>query len=297
MMIEYLKSMAIFASVVEVGSFRGAASRLGLSPSVVSDHVSHLERELGVALLYRSTRSLSLTENGERLYPQASALVRNARQGLDQFSDVADAKLTKLRVAIPATMNCHPIVNRIASFARSHPGTLIHLHSSDRQADLQREGFDVAVRMGFFKDSDLKTRRIGNEHRLIVAAPAYLAEHDSIQTPSDLRKHSFVSFSLVPDRIELKCAGKRRVEVWGETVVVADSAETARELAAAGLGIAALPFHSVQADIEAGRLRQVLPDWEEKTLPINLTWPKNATLNPLTRKFIDYLRVDKPSHE
>lgn len=288
-MIEHLKSMAIFASVVDAGSFRGAASRLGVSPSVVSEHVSSLERGLGVALLYRSTRALSLTEKGQKLYPHAKQMLDEAREGLDVFARIATSKLTKLRIALPATMNAHPIVERIATFAREHPGVQVQLYSSDRQADLQGEGLDLAIRMGFFKDSDLMTRRIGVEQRMLVAAPAYLDLHPSLQSPEDLANHAFVSFSLVPDLVELTKSKHRKVETWGRTIVAADSAETARILARTGLGLAALPFEAVKADLEVDALRRVLPDWEEKVLPINLTWPKNATLNGLTRDFVDYL--------
>ena len=126
--------------------------------------------------------------------------------------------------------------------------------------------------MGFFKDSDLKTRRIGQEDRVLVAAPSYLDNGPNVQEPLDLQKHNFVSFSLVPDLIELTDKDGTKVEVWGETVVATDSAETSRVLALTGLGIAALPHESLKA-----------------VLPISLTWPNNATLNKLTREFVDFL--------
>ena len=292
-MIEHLKSIAIFAAVVEAQSFRGAANRLNLSPSVISEHVSHLERELGVALLYRSTRSLSLTEKGKHLYPKARKMLEHAREGLDAFTQSATRKLTKLRIALPATMNAHPLTSRIAAFAMLHPGVKINLYSSDHQADLQADGIDLAIRMGYFKDSDLKTRRIGMEQRTLIAAPSYLDNHPDIRCPEDLAEHDFVSFSLVPDTVELSVAERQKVEIWGRTVIIADSAETARILALEGLGLATLPYQALKSDIEAGRLRRVLPDWNEKQLPIHLTWPKNATLNTLTREFVDFLSASQ----
>ncbi len=288
-MIEHLKSLAIFATVVEAGSFRGAASRLGISPSVVSDHVSQLERELGNALLYRSTRALSLTEPGKALYPKAQNMLGHARDGLEAFSRTGHKKTTKLRIALQATMNGHSIVARIAAFVDEHPGVLVQLFSSDRQADLQREGYDLAIRVGYFRDSELKTRRIGDEPRILVASPLYLEKRATIREPSDLADHDFVSFSLVPDSVELSRPQYKKAEVWGRTIVTADSAETVRALAVTGLGLAALPFEALREDIEAKRLRRVLPDWEEKLLPISLTWPKNATLNVLTRELVNHL--------
>ncbi|MEL6666839.1 MAG: LysR family transcriptional regulator [Pseudomonadota bacterium] len=288
-MIEHLKSLAIFATVVDAGSFRGAATRLGVSPSVVSEHISQLERELGIALLYRSTRALSLTEQGEALYPKAQSMLGYARDGLETFSKTGREKTTRSRIALPATMNGHPLVQRTAAFVGEHPGVLVQLFSSDRQADLQREGYDLAIRMGYFKDSDLKTRRIGNEPRILVASPRYLETRSEIRDPADLVEHDFVSFSLVPDSVELSRPNRKKIEIWGRTVVSADSAETVRALALTGLGLAALPYEALRADIDAGRLQRVLPDWDEKVLPISLTWPKNATLNALTRELVDYL--------
>lgn len=294
-MIDHLKSMAIFVSVVEAGTFRGAATRLGLSPSVISDHVSNLEKQLGAALLYRSTRSLSLTEKGERLFETARDMVDLGREGLEQFADRAENRLTTLRVAMPATMNAHPIFKTIATYAAQHPGIMIHLISSDRQIDLERDAIDVAIRMGSFRDSNLKTRRVGSDRRAVIASPLYLQNRPEPKTPDELRSHDFVSFSLVPNTIAMSKPGEDEQVLWGVTAAIADSADAVRALCLAGMGIAALPHSSIREDLEHGRLKEVLPDWTERILPINMTWPQNATLNTMTRKFIDFVsaaRID-----
>ncbi len=288
-MIDDIKSMAIFVTVVEAKSFRGAAKRLGLSPSVVSNRVSKLEKQLGAALLYRSTRSLSLTQEGERLFAVAFDMVRAARKGLELFGSSAERKITSLRIAIPATMNAHPIVQKIAEYVADNPGVLINILSSDRESDLQKDGIDVSVRMGIFRDSDLRTRRIGEEQRIIVGAPAFLAKHKLPKKPEDLTEYDFISFSLVPDAVTLKKPGQKTYSLWGRTAAVTDSAETARALAIAAIGLSALPHCIVESDLAQNRLVHLLPDWTEQTLPINLAWPRNATLNNTTREFINFL--------
>lgn len=288
-MIDQLKSMAIFAIVVETGSFRSAAKRLELSPSVVSSHISNLEKQIGAALLYRSTRALTLTREGERLHRIASAMVNTARDGLDLFSTDAPERLTNLRVAIPAMLSFHPVFERIVEFAKSRAGIRLSIVSSDRPHDLLKDGIDVAVRMGTFRNSDFKTRRIGEERRTVVAAPSYVAQKPKPKTPDDLLDWNFISFAPVPDIVRLSRGKQKPLTVWGKTAAITDSVETMRALAIAGMGVTAIPFQRIKDDLARNRLTEVLPDWSEQILPINLTWPRNAGLNASTREFIDIL--------
>lgn len=290
-MIDQLKSMAIFVTVVEANSFRGAAERLQLSPSVVSSHITKLEKQVGAALLYRSTRALSLTREGERFYVSAQKMVQSARSGLNLFSGSAPEKLTEIRIAMPVTLCTHPTFLKIIDFIDDHSGVMVTLLSSDRPQDLLKDGIDVAVRMGNFRDSDMKTRNIGEARRAIVAAPSYIAMKNKPAQPRDLLNWDFISFALVPDTVSLTRPGQKPQVVWGKTVAVADSVETMRALAIAGMGLTALPLHAVQDDIEQNRLVEVLPDWTEQILAINLTWPRNANLNRSAREFIDFMSV------
>lgn len=288
-MIDDLKPMVIFVTIVETGSFRATASELGLSPSVVSNHISKLENRLGSALLYRSTRAIALTTEGEAFYQKAKKVVTDARDALELFSEQSGTKLVKLKVALPATMLMHPLLNKITDFCKAHPGIQLDMLASDQQIDLTQQSVDVAVRMGHFRDSDLRTRRIGTERRVIVAAPTYFDGRQLPKTPKDLEVLEFLSFSLVPNTITLKREGYKAKTVWGNTVAIADSAEAVHALARSGMGIAALPFHAAKAELDSGCLIEILPDWTEQILPISLTWPRNATLSTVTRKFIDFL--------
>lgn len=291
-MIDKLKSMAIFATIVDERSFRGAAKKLGISPAITSVHMKNLEEQIGAPLLYRSTRRVTLTDEGRRFYQSAKSMIDIAKDGLEQFSGQATQHLTELRVAIPDTMSTNPIVEKIAAFARNHTGIRLNLMSTDRQQNLIGEGHDVAIRMGYFKDSELKMKRIGQDQRVIVAAPAYVEHQSPLKRPEDLKNWDFISFSLVPDRVEFENANRKTENVWGQIITKASSAHSVHALCRAGLGVAALPYHLVKQDLESNRLTQLLPSWTDtKTLPIYLVWISNADLNHATREFINFMSL------
>ncbi len=288
-MIDQLKSMAIFASVVEEKSFRGAAKRLALSPSVISHHVSQLEAQIGAALLYRSTRALSLTEEGQQLYAVTKKMLKTATNGLNMFSKDATKRLTNLRVTIPATLTSHPIFERISAFSKNHTGIRLMLTSTDTMHNLFKESFDVAIRMGRQSDSDLVGKRVGDGQLVIVAAPSYIKQMPTPKFPSDLKDWDFISFSPVPNEINLRKDKIKPKPVWGETAIVVDSVDAMRRFAIAGIGVAGIPLHEIEDDLRENRLQQVLPEWSDRNLGIYLVWPKNADLNMATREFINYM--------
>ena len=288
-MIDQLKSMAIFASVVEQKSFRAAAKKLALSPSVVSNHISQLEVQIGVALLYRSTRALSLTREGQQFYTAAKDMIGSAQNGLDMFSGTANARLTNLRVTIPDTMTSHPVFEKISSFALKHTGIRLELTSSDTMRNLFKDSFDVAIRMGRQLDSDLKTKRIGEDPLMIVAAPSYIDKKPTPRHPEDLKDWDCISFSAVPNEINLRKGKTKPKPVWGKTSIVVDSVGSMRALAVGGIGVAALPYCSIKEDLRENRLQRILPSWSDRTLGIYLVWPKNAGLNSVTREFINWM--------
>ncbi len=288
-MIDQLKSMAIFAKVVEEMSFRGAANKLRISPSIVSLHIKQLEERIGSPLIYRSTRAMSLTSEGRAFYQFARKMVSAARDGLDLFGEHAHAQLTELRVAIPQTLVSNPVFSKITAFAKNHTGIRLHVISSDIQQDMLREGHDVAIRMGRLADSELKMKKIGEDRRVVIASPSYLAGKPVPTSPDDLNDWDFISFSAVPDGVELRKPKQRAKLTWGKTSAMADSVQTVRELAIAGLGVATLPFHEVKRELEEKCLEQVLPEWSDRTLGIYIVWPRNADLSLATREFINYL--------
>lgn len=288
-MLDQLKSMAIFASIVDEGSFRGAARKLKLSPSIVSLHIKNLEQQIGAPLLYRSTRSLSVTSDGQMLYTAAKAMIASARDGLDAFAGGAGAHLTELRIAIPDTLTSNPVFSKIIGFAKNHTGIRLTLISSDVRSNLLDEGHDLAIQMGRLGNSELKSKKIGEDRRITVASPSYLAKISKIAHPNDLKDLDFIGFSAVPEGLQLRKSGSKVKTYWGKTAITADSIRTVRKLAVQGFGISAMPYHEVELDLEENRLVQVLPDWTDISLGIYIVWPRNADLSLATREFINYL--------
>ena len=285
-----LKSMAIFATIVDEGTFRAAAKKLAVSPAIVSLHIKKLETQIGAPLLYRSTRRVTLTQDGEVFYESVKMMISAAEDGLSQFSQQASTQLTELRVAMPDTLASNPIMSKISGFAKNHTGIRLNLMSTDKRQSLIGEGHDVAIRMGYFKDSDLKSKRIGQDSRVVVASPAYAKKKSKPLMPQDLLDWDFISFSLVPDHLQLQKNSSKSENVVGNIVAKANSALSVRALCLADLGVALLPYHLVERDLEMGRLIRVLPSWEDmKVLPIYLVWIPNADLNLATREFLNFM--------
>ncbi len=288
-MIDQLKSMAVFVTVVEEKTFRGAAKKLDLSVSVISHHVSNLEKQIGAPLLYRSTRALSLTREGESFYKPAMDMVKHARKGLGLFSGSADRPLAPIRLAIPSVLCTHPIFSRITAYAKANPGIQLSIDASDTTINLLKTSFDVAIRMGRMADSELKAKRISSDERVAVISPQILDQQCPIVSPENLKERDFISFSIVTDEMNFKKDGIESGNVWGNTRISTTNIFTLKELALMGMGIAGLPFEAVRREIKAGQLIQLLPNWSLQTLDIHAVWPKNADLNPTTRAFIDFL--------
>jgi len=288
-MIEKLRSMAIFASVVDQGTFRAAAQHLGLAPSRVSQTVSDLERELGVTLLYRSTRRLALTAEGQILYDKVNQMLQAAETGLDAINILSSQPTGELRVTAPAFVTQTAIMDLFAEFARKYSHVNLKLNFSDQPRDLIREGFDVGIRAGWLKDSELMSRKIGEVNRLLVASPDYVASKPEPTEPADLEKWDWLHFSMRPDRAEFFSQN-------GETAVVAcnykievDSAYALYEFAIRGLGVTPLPESLVKRAFERGELVPVLPDWSSKPLSVLAVWPDRSRRESLTLIFVRFL--------
>ncbi|MEO1338345.1 MAG: LysR substrate-binding domain-containing protein, partial [Myxococcota bacterium] len=202
-MFKQLRSIAIFATVVDQGTFRAASRQLGLAPSRISETISGLEKELGVALLYRSTRQLSLTNEGRILYAEAKKMLSAAESGLDAIRPMSSAPHGELRVTAPAFVTQSELMDSFAAFAKTYPKINLNLDFSDRRLDLIRDGFDAAIRAGTLEDSELLTRNLGSVERLIVASPEYYASKPEPSHPKDLDDWDWVRFALRPSQIEV----------------------------------------------------------------------------------------------
>ncbi len=289
-MIENLKALAVFARTVESGTFRAAARALGLSPSVVSHHISELERRLEVPLLYRSTRHLALTPDGERLFHEAREMVAAAERGLDALGERGEGLAGRLRVTAPALLAETRFCRDIGAFTRAHPRVTLALAFTERRQDLLRDGFDVALRIGRLEDSTLKVRRLALMPRVLVASPSYVALHARPRTVRDLDGWDFIQLSAVRPELALIPPGRKTPVVRPYRARAAvDSATALREMAIAGMGVTSLPEVLARRELAQGRLVEVLPSWRLPTLGVYAVWPAGAARPGLTLRFIDFM--------
>ncbi|MGR3712290.1 MAG: LysR family transcriptional regulator [Shimia sp.] len=288
-MIDKLRSIAVFATVVDQGSFRAAALSLCLAPSRVSEVVSQLERDLGVTLLYRSTRQLSLTNEGRQLNDAAKVMLGAVETGLDAISPLSKEPSGVLRVAAPAFVTQTDLMETFARFAHAYPKVDLEFHFSDRPSDVIGDGFDVAIRAGWLDDSDLMVRTIGHVDRFLVASPSYFASMPVPKMPSDLENWQWVRFIMRPDQTEMTSKGGDVVKVHGKSSVSVNSASALFEFAVRGLGLTAIPEHLACRGFERGELVHVLPEWNLKPLGLHAVWPNQSRRENITSLFVRFL--------
>lgn len=288
-MIDELRALAIFAEVVQTGSFRGAASNLALSPSVVSHHVSQLEARLGVALLYRSTRRLSLTDDGKSLFESTQRMLKAADEGLNRIAHTTSEPYGKLTLSLPALLSRSVLVDQIADFAKTYPKVKLSINFSDKQQDMIKDGIDLAIRIGDLKDSGLKSKKLFMLERVLVAAPSLIAMHKQARHPKDLTPWDWIGLKMRAHTKTLVHVDGKRSSIKFEPKIIVDSIDAACQFAIAGLGLATPPVALVTEDLTKGRLVELLPKWKVPSIPVYALWPHNAAKESLTHRLITHL--------
>lgn len=281
--------MAVFAKTVEHGSFRKAAKELQLSPSVISHHISQLEEQLGVTLLYRSTRTLSLTRDGERLIGAAQSMVEVVEAGIDAVLDNASKLSGELRVTAPAVLAQSPITDKIALFLRQNPNVSISIDYSDKPRDVVAESIDVAIRMGWLRDSTLKARKLYNVERALLASPSYLKGRSVPKRPKDIEHWDWLELASVPLKPVFRHETHKTVSLRPTARLTANSAFAAYQLVCCGAGLAILPRALAEADLRAGKMEVVLPNWSLETIAVYAVRPANSAREGLSAAFVDFI--------
>ena len=283
-----LELMGLFATVVEQGSFTGAAEVLGMPKSSVSQKISRLETQLGVRLLQRTTRRLSLTPQGEIYVEQCQALLALARSANLAMARLRSAPAGRVRITAPEATGTLLLGRILAEFRALYSEVVLELTLSDEQLDLVGEGYDLALRAAPLKDSSLICRRIGEVARHLVAAPAYLAAHGMPQQLSELGRYACLVHSAMPVW-PLQEGGWRP-----QGACVSNSLLALREMALHDGGIALLPHHVCEGDLAAGRLQKVLPDQPIPANPFYLIYPSREYLAPALRTLMDFVAERLP---
>ena len=288
-MIDDMRSMAIFATVAEAGSFTAAGRQLKLATSGISQHVTKLEGRLGVTLFYRSTRSLSLTSEGQRLLEHVLRMMAAAEDGLNSIADVSKEPAGALTITLPAFMADSNYEQAIWEFTERYPSIALTIKYLDRNFDLVGEGIDMALRMGELPDSALRSRRLGSFNRSLVCAPGYLSKVGKINTPDDLVKCEFVAMEELIDQLPLKKGKGETIASTNKGRILVNNFSALRSAIRAGLGVQRLPNSVVKADLESGALVTLLPDWKIPDLGIYAIWPDTSRRRSLTRLLIEHI--------
>jgi len=274
-----LEAWALFACVIEHRSFSAAAEAVGVSKATVSKAIARLEAQLGTALFHRTSRRLTLTEQGRGLADRARAMRADARAAEEAAQEGAAALAGRVRVSAPMSFGLGHVAPVIARFLAEHPRIEIDLDLSDAVVDIVAQGFDVALRIGQLPDSSLRARRLRPIAMHIVGAPAYFARHGRPSHAAQLAEHRLLGYSNVSGPWHFTGPGDAQVALRSSGPLTANSGEALLPALCAGLGLAVLPDFIVAADLAAGRLEAVLTDWHPPALALHLLTPP-ATLRP-----------------
>jgi DNA-binding transcriptional LysR family regulator len=282
-----------FIASADEGSFSAAARRLGLTPAAVSKSVAQFEARLGVRLFQRSTRSLALTTDGERLHGQVRRPWSEIGDALTDLRQGAGKPAGTLKVALAHTVGREYFVPMMDGFVRRYPDVVPDLHFDNRQVDLVAEGFDVAIGGGIELTDALIARELARLRIVLVAAPAYLAANPMPKQPADLARHrgllrrSLASGRLVPWTLKNKAGEEVVASV--RPVMVLDDPEAMAHAAANGSGIAMLPLPHALPLMERGELVRVLPAWYAEALPLSIYYSSRKLLPAKVRVFVDHV--------
>lgn len=287
-----LNSLRIFAAVAEAGGFTAAAERLGMAKAKVSIHVRRLEKTLGAALFTRTTRRVTLTDAGRLLYRESRPHLQGIEETVNRLQP-ADGELSgTLRLSATVDHAEQVLAAAVAEFSALHPRLNIELRTSDRITDPVHEGIDIAIRLGWLRDSSLRAVKLGEVEQQIFAAPAYLERSGWPAHPDELAGHDWIALTLLPSPLTwwfTNAEGmQRRVQTSARLRV--DSAVALRALLREGAGLSALDEFSARADVESGRLARVLSDWTLPRAGLYAVYPPGRHLPAKVRTFIDFYR-------
>ena len=291
-MLNNLKSLGVFAKVAETRSFSKAATALGISAPVVSQHVSQLEAQLETALVYRSTRSLSLTDAGEKLAAHAKKMLEAAEDGLEEIEEGSREHSGRLTITAPSFLATPALTDVLIDFRAAHPKVDICINFSTRIENLIESGIDLAIRVGELQDSNLRARKLLDGHGELYAAPSFLKAHGEAKTGKDISLYD--GKWIVPYRMTENCLHHEEGEEAPVPFKIAgdyetDGAEQILQLALRGMGIAFMTYLYADEYVADGRLVRVLPGWHTEPTPVYAVWPQNTSRRSLTKLFVDHL--------
>ncbi|MDV2726445.1 LysR family transcriptional regulator [Pseudomonas aeruginosa] len=282
--------MQVFCAVVDKGSFVGAVDALEMSKAAVSRHVNALEERLGVRLLQRTTRRLSLTEEGRVFYQQAREVLALMGEAESAVSSGNHEPAGVLRVNAPVSFGVLHLAPLWTAFLEQNPKIELDISLNDRQVDLVEEGYDVAVRIARLESSSLVGRRFASTRMRLCAAPSYIKSHAPVEVPQDLAEHRVIAYSNFSSGNEWSFTGPDgEHKVNTRSVIRCNNGDTCRSIALTAGGILLQPSFMVSEDLRRGDLVELLPEYRSVELGIYAVYPTRKHLASKVQAFINFL--------
>ncbi len=284
------QEMRVFTAVVDAASFVAAGDALGMSKAAVSRYVSELEQRLGVRLMHRTTRRLSLTPEGEVFLARCRDILANIEASEAEISTHSVTASGLLKVSVPVSFGISHLAPLWSEFLDRHPQITLDIQLADRVIDLVDEGFDLAVRIARLPDSSLVSRRLASTRLVLCAAPSYLKRRGTPQHPSELTQHEVVSYSLMAMGDQWQFIGpegpvsaKVRPRMWS------NNGDTCISAALQGAGIQLQPTFLIEQQLASGQLVEILPQYRSVELGIYAVYPSRKFVLPKVRALVEFL--------
>jgi DNA-binding transcriptional LysR family regulator len=286
-----IENMRAFVLSIEAGSFAAAARELGTSRALISKYVGQLEESLGVRLLHRTTRSITMTEAGEAYYSRAKDLVADFDElkALTSGQDYEPKGL--LRVSVPESFGTRYIAPVLPEFLSIYPEIELDISFSDRICNVVDEGYDLAVRIGEEGKNNLVSRALTRVPYFLCASPEYIGSNGGVRTPEDLTEHQCIVDRSFPDGNKWRFkSDKKNFHVTVEGKILVNSSEAARAVALKGAGITLCPSYLVEKDIASGELVLLLDGWLDYDRTVYVLYPYARSISAKTRAFVNHMR-------
>lgn len=297
---EQLKSMVVFAQVVEQGNLSAAAKHIGVSRAVVSYHIKKLESQLGVKLLNRTTRSIALTEAGSEYYQSCRIIAEQAATANQQIENLKNEPEGLLKITCPVNAGVQIVVPALNEFRRLYPKINLDVMLTDEVVNIMQEGIDLAIRGAPLSDSGLQASKLSTLPTCLCGSPDYFKKNGRPLTPADLEQHDWVIYKMTSGAIELS-KGNRSYSVAVKGSISTNNAAARTAFVEGGHGIARVPTYDAWPKVQEGLLDIVMDDYKLKNIDIYGVFPPGSTGSKKLRLLIDFLKeyfikLDRQSH-
>jgi len=288
--INLLDGMAVFVGVVNSGSFTVAARSLGHSTSYVSKEITRLEKRLGSRLLNRTTRTISLTDAGRAYYERCSQIVIDAENAERSISQLQEKPAGLLRINAPVSFGSKYLLDVLPKFMQRYPEVKLEVEFNDRIIDVVAEGYDVVIRVGEIKDTNLVARKITSSRGVVVASPDYLKCKGCPKQAEDLTQHDCIAYSLLPTPTQWSFYKEGvRTSITVEPRAMCNNAALEVAMLVQGIGIARIPLFACEQEVASGALQIILQDYDQIKLDVYAVYPHRQYLTAKVRAFVDFV--------